>query len=85
MKHFCICRNCLSFIYFRYTELFVNNSLIHEYIDRILKDERISLNDSMIANFIEIYYGKVKDLKVIVCADNFNETIFMFRFERNYR
>lgn len=44
---------------FRYTELFINNCLIHEYIDRILKDERISLNDSMIANFIEIYYGKV--------------------------
>ena len=45
---------------FRYTEVFVNNSLIHEFIDRILKDERVSLNDSMIANFIEIYYGKVK-------------------------
>lgn len=44
---------------FRYTELFINNGLIHEYIDRILKDERISLNDSMIANFVEIYYGKV--------------------------
>lgn len=25
----------------------------------MLKDERVSLNDSMIANFIEIYYGKV--------------------------
>jgi len=44
----------------RYTELFINNCLIHEYIDRVLKDERISLNDSMIANFIEIYYGKVR-------------------------
>lgn len=48
---------------FRYTELFINNSLIHEYIDRILKDERISLNDSMIANFIEVYYGKVKSIE----------------------
>jgi len=38
----------------------VNNGLIHEYIDRVLKDERISLNDSMIANFIEVYYGKVR-------------------------
>jgi hypothetical protein len=26
----------------------------------VLKDERISLNDSMIANFVEIYYGKVR-------------------------
>lgn len=53
---------------FRYTELFVNNCLIHEYIDRILKDERISLNDSMIANFIEIYYGKVsKSIQHLTC------------------
>jgi ubiquitin carboxyl-terminal hydrolase 34 len=37
----------------------LNNSLIHEYIDRILKDERISLNDSMIANFVEVFYPKV--------------------------
>lgn len=44
----------------RYTELFINNSLIHEFIDRILKEERVSLNDSMIANFIEVYYGKVR-------------------------
>ena len=49
-----------SFLNFRHTELFVNNCMIHEYIDRILKDERVSLNDSMIANFIEIYYGKVR-------------------------
>lgn len=53
----------LNFILsFRYTELFIINNLIHEYIDRVLKDERISLNDSMIANFIEIYYGKVRTL-----------------------
>jgi hypothetical protein len=29
----------------------------------VLKDERISLNNSMIANFIEIYYGKVRIVK----------------------
>lgn len=40
--------------------MLVNNTLIHEYIDRILKDERVSLNDSMIANFLEIFYAKVK-------------------------
>lgn len=39
--------------------MIVNNNMIHEYIDRILKDERISLNDSMIANFVEIFYAKV--------------------------
>lgn len=45
--------------------MLLNNSLIHEYIDRILKDERICLNDSMIANFIEIFYGKVREENVI--------------------
>jgi ubiquitin carboxyl-terminal hydrolase 34 len=40
--------------------MLLNNSLIHEYIDRILKDERISLNDSMIANFVEVFYPKVR-------------------------
>lgn len=39
--------------------MLLNNSLIHEYVDRILKDERVSLNDSMIANFVEVFYGKV--------------------------
>lgn len=46
-------------MYFRYAELLINNHLIHEYIDKILKDERQSLNDSIIANFVEIYYSKV--------------------------
>lgn len=39
--------------------MLLNNSLVHEYIDRVLKDERISLNDSMISNFVEVFYGKV--------------------------
>jgi len=49
----------MSFSTSRYVDMLLNNSLIHEYIDRILKDERISLNDSMIANFVEIFYAKV--------------------------
>lgn len=40
--------------------MLLNNSLVHEYIDRVLKDERVSLNDSMISNFVEVFYGKVK-------------------------
>jgi len=44
---------------YRYIELFISNSLLHDYIDRILKDERSSLNDTIIANFMEIFYGKV--------------------------
>ncbi len=43
----------------RYVDLLTNNNLIHDYIDRILKDERASLNDSMVANFLEIFYAKV--------------------------
>lgn len=39
--------------------MLLNNSLVHEYIDRVLKDERVSLNDSMISNFVEVFYGKV--------------------------
>lgn len=44
--------------------MLVSNNLIHEYIDRILKDERVSLNDSMIANFLEVFYAKVRKHKV---------------------
>lgn len=42
--------------------MLLNNSLVHEYIDRVLKDERVSLNDSMISNFVEVFYGKVNFL-----------------------
>lgn len=43
----------------RYVELLINNPFLVQYIDVILKDERISLNDPIILNFAEIYYSKV--------------------------
>lgn len=43
----------------RYAELLIKNPLLVDYIDEILRDERLSLNDPVIANFIEIYYPKV--------------------------
>lgn len=43
----------------RYVDLLINNSYLVQYIDVILKDERISLNDPIILNFAEIYYSKV--------------------------
>lgn len=39
--------------------MLIKNPLLVDYIDDILRDERLSLNDPVIANFIEIYYPKV--------------------------
>lgn len=49
----------------RYAELLIKNPLLVDYIDEILRDERLSLNDPVIANFIEIYYPKVKSRLVV--------------------
>lgn len=51
--------NVATFLCFRYAELLIKNPLLVDYIDEILRDERLSLNDPVIANFIEIYYPKV--------------------------
>lgn len=53
----------MNVIFFhRYAELLINNTLLHDYIDTILKNERMSLNDPKIANFVEIYYSKVNNI-----------------------
>ncbi|XP_053660566.1 ubiquitin carboxyl-terminal hydrolase puf [Anopheles marshallii] len=44
----------------RYAEMLIQNPLLIDYIDNVLRDERLSLNDPIIANFIEIYYPKIK-------------------------
>lgn len=49
----------------RYSEMLIKNPLLVDYIDDILRDERLSLNDPVIANFIEIYYPKVKSRLVV--------------------
>ncbi|XP_055527268.1 ubiquitin carboxyl-terminal hydrolase puf-like [Wyeomyia smithii] len=49
----------------RYSELLIKNPLLVDYIDDILRDERLSLNDPVIANFIEIYYPKIKSRLVV--------------------
>ncbi|XP_055619621.1 ubiquitin carboxyl-terminal hydrolase puf [Toxorhynchites rutilus septentrionalis] len=49
----------------RYSELLIKNPLLVDYIDDILRDERLSLNDPVIANFIEIYYPKVNSRLVV--------------------
>ncbi|XP_037912392.1 ubiquitin carboxyl-terminal hydrolase puf isoform X3 [Hermetia illucens] len=43
----------------KYTELLVNNPNLIEYVDILLRDERISLNDPVIRSFVEIYYPKI--------------------------
>ncbi|XP_059621857.1 ubiquitin carboxyl-terminal hydrolase puf [Phlebotomus argentipes] len=43
----------------KYVELLTNNPFLTEYIDMILRDERISLNDPIILSFMEIYYPKI--------------------------
>lgn len=49
----------ILFYFFRYVELLINNPLLVEYIDTVLRDERISLIDPIILKFLEIYYPKV--------------------------
>ncbi|XP_037949040.1 ubiquitin carboxyl-terminal hydrolase puf isoform X2 [Teleopsis dalmanni] len=43
----------------KYTELLINCSYLVEYIHIILRDERVSLNDISIKNFMEIYCPKI--------------------------
>lgn len=40
-------------------ELLISNTYIVEYVDAILRDERISLNDPVVMNFMELYFPKV--------------------------
>ena len=47
----------------------INNALLHDYIDTILKNERMSLNDPKIANFVEIYYSKVNVMIFLIILD----------------
>uniref|UniRef100_A0AAG5CQR3 ubiquitinyl hydrolase 1 n=1 Tax=Anopheles atroparvus TaxID=41427 RepID=A0AAG5CQR3_ANOAO len=49
----------------RYSEMLIKNPLLIDYIDNILRDERLSLNDPIIANFIEIYYPKIKSRLIV--------------------
>ncbi|XP_053672069.1 ubiquitin carboxyl-terminal hydrolase puf [Anopheles nili] len=49
----------------RYTEMLIKNPLLIDYIDIVLRDERLSLNDPIIANFIEIYYPKIKSRLIV--------------------
>ncbi|XP_035782430.1 ubiquitin carboxyl-terminal hydrolase puf-like isoform X2 [Anopheles albimanus] len=49
----------------RYSEMLIKNPLLIDYIDNVLRDERLSLNDPIIANFIEIYYPKIKSRLVV--------------------
>ncbi|XP_035892637.1 ubiquitin carboxyl-terminal hydrolase puf isoform X2 [Anopheles stephensi] len=49
----------------RYAEMLIKNPLLIDYIDNVLRDERLSLNDPIIANFIEIYYPKIKSRLVV--------------------
>ncbi|CAD6995071.1 unnamed protein product [Ceratitis capitata] len=43
----------------KYAELLINNQYLVEYIHIILRDERVSLSDHYIRNFLEIYYPKI--------------------------
>ncbi|GAB0088688.1 ubiquitin carboxyl-terminal hydrolase 34 [Sergentomyia squamirostris] len=43
----------------KYVELLTSNPFLTDYIDMILRDERISLNDPIILSFLEIYYPKI--------------------------
>ncbi|XP_036323922.1 ubiquitin carboxyl-terminal hydrolase puf isoform X1 [Rhagoletis pomonella] len=43
----------------KYAELLINNQYLVEYIHVILRDERVSLSDHYIRNFLEIYYPKI--------------------------
>ncbi|XP_058056030.1 ubiquitin carboxyl-terminal hydrolase puf [Anopheles bellator] len=49
----------------RYSEMLIKNPLLIDYIDNVLRDERLSLNDPIIANLIEIYYPKIKSRLVV--------------------
>ncbi|XP_052863668.1 ubiquitin carboxyl-terminal hydrolase puf [Anopheles cruzii] len=49
----------------RYYEMLIKNPLLIDYIDNVLRDERLSLNDPIIANLIEIYYPKIKSRLVV--------------------
>lgn len=44
---------------FRYVDLLVSNAYLVDFVDTILRDERISLNDPIIMSFMEIYLPKV--------------------------
>ncbi|XP_055381002.1 ubiquitin carboxyl-terminal hydrolase puf [Condylostylus longicornis] len=46
----------------KYVELLVNTPVLVEYVDILLRDERVSLNDPIIRNFLEIYYPKVESV-----------------------
>ncbi|XP_067617273.1 ubiquitin carboxyl-terminal hydrolase puf [Eurosta solidaginis] len=43
----------------KYAELLINSQCLVEYIHIILRDERVSLSDHYIRNFLEIYYPKI--------------------------
>ncbi|XP_055847912.1 ubiquitin carboxyl-terminal hydrolase puf isoform X2 [Episyrphus balteatus] len=44
----------------KYVELLLANPNLIEYIHIVLRDERTSLNDQYVRNFLEIYYPKIK-------------------------
>ena len=67
----------LLFLTHRYAELLINNALLHDYIDTILKNERMSLNDPKIANFVEIYYSKVNSIIIIILYINHFKSLIM--------
>lgn len=51
---------------FRYVDLLVGNSYLVDFVDTILRDERISLNDPIVMSFMEIYLPKVKHINTTI-------------------
>lgn len=51
---------------FRYVDLLVGNSYLVDFVDTILRDERISLNDPIVMSFMEIYLPKVKHINYTI-------------------
>lgn len=51
--------NLLRYCVIRYVDLLATNGYLVDYIDVILRNERISMTDSVILNFMEIYLPKV--------------------------
>lgn len=49
----------------RYVDLLVGNAYLVDFVDTILRDERISLNDPIIMSFMEIYLPKVSKSRLI--------------------
>lgn len=74
----------ISFLSVRYVELLISNTYLVDYVDAILRDERISMNDVVIMNFMEIYFPKVCVTKT-KCTSIFLIYFPIFRLHLEYK